>query len=263
MEGVVENNSFEIQIASDLHIEYKNNKVPNAFDYITPKAKNLILAGDIGTFYKYDQLFGFIKQLEPYFMNIIYVLGNHEYYKPVIGLNEEDVTPLTMGEIRNLAKKMQTDIPNLWILDNATVRIGNYCIIGCTLWSDIKIGLPRHIVKIHGMTTKIYANKFSDGVKFIQEEIRKCKEKGRKAIVVTHYMPTYSILSKERTFHKYASLYASNLDHLISNPVDTWICGHIHRNFDIIINGTRLVSNQRGKPRDNIEDYSKQFTLSF
>ena len=33
--------SFQIQIASDLHIEYKNNEVPDPLDYITPVAPNL------------------------------------------------------------------------------------------------------------------------------------------------------------------------------------------------------------------------------
>ena len=41
------------QLASDLHIEYQNNRV-NAFDFITPTADILILAGDIGSLYKID-----------------------------------------------------------------------------------------------------------------------------------------------------------------------------------------------------------------
>ena len=32
-----------VQIASDLHIEYKNNNIPNPLDFITPSADILIL----------------------------------------------------------------------------------------------------------------------------------------------------------------------------------------------------------------------------
>ena len=46
------------------------------------------------------------------------------------------------------------------------------------------------------------------------------------------------------------------------NKIDTWICGHIHQNFDFVTkNGTRLVGNQYGKPKDNIDDYSKEFIV--
>lgn len=256
------NDEFQLQIASDLHIEYKNNEVPNPLDYITPTAPNLVLAGDIGTFYKYEQLKGFIGKLSPLFKNIIYVFGNHEYYRPKY-IDQNEFPPLSMSEIKQRAKEMQEEISNLWILDNATVRIGNYCIIGTTLWSDIQVGLPKNIVKIHGMTTKLYEQKFETSVNFLKDEIQKCKEKGRKAIVITHYLPTKRVLPESRLSYKFISLYASDLEYMFEDPVDTWICGHVHINFDTRINNTRVVSNQRGKPRDGISDFSKAFTLSF
>ena len=49
-------NGVKIQIASDLHIEYRSNIIPNPLDLITPSAEILILAGDIGSSYKYNQL---------------------------------------------------------------------------------------------------------------------------------------------------------------------------------------------------------------
>jgi hypothetical protein len=35
------------------------------------------------------------------------------------------------------------------------------------------------------------------------------------------------------------------------------------KNFDFEIEGTRIVGNQRGKPKDRITDFSKAFTLTF
>lgn len=257
------NTHFKVQIASDLHIEYKNNDIPNPLDYITPVAPNLILAGDIGTFYKYKQLFGFLSLLSPMFSHIIYVLGNHEYYKPKQSEGEEDITPLTIGDIKKLSNQIQNEISNLWILDNSTVRIGDYWIIGSTLWSDIKVNLPKHIVKIYGMTTDIYYTKFQNSIKFITDEVEKCKNRGLKAIVVTHYLPSFNLLPDSKHNQRYISLYTSNLDHMINPPIDTWIAGHIHHNFDKKINNVRLVSNQYGKPRDKITNFSKEFVLDF
>ena len=68
------------QIASDLHIEYKNNDVHDPLNYIIPSAEVLILAGDIGSFYKHHQLKSFLKRLCEYFQAVIYIPGNHEYY---------------------------------------------------------------------------------------------------------------------------------------------------------------------------------------
>ena len=63
---------------------------------------------------------------------------------------------------------------------------------------------------------------------------------------------------------KYISLYTSNLDYLLeTNKIHTWICGHIHTNFDYKHNqvGTRVVGNQKGKPKDKIIDYLKNFVM--
>ena len=68
------------QIASDLHIEYKNDEPCNPLKFITPSADILILAGDIGSFYKMNQLKTFLTELCCYFLLVIYVPGNNEYY---------------------------------------------------------------------------------------------------------------------------------------------------------------------------------------
>jgi predicted phosphodiesterase len=51
------------QIVSDLHIEYKNNEIPDPLTLITPTSEILILAGDIGSLYKIKQLQGFLEKL--------------------------------------------------------------------------------------------------------------------------------------------------------------------------------------------------------
>ena len=50
---------------------------------------------------------------------------------------------------------------------------------------------------------------------------------------------------------------------LTSEKVNTWICGHIHKNFDFFTeNGTRVVGNQKGKQKDKINDFYKNFTIN-
>ena len=53
---------MNIQVVSDLHIEYIKDMV-KVEDFITPKSSILVLAGDIGSLYRFDQLFKFLKDL--------------------------------------------------------------------------------------------------------------------------------------------------------------------------------------------------------
>ena len=91
-----------------------------------------------------------------------------------------------------------------------------------------------------------------------------CKKNDGKLVVITHHVPTYNIDYKQKKLDKYKSLYFSNLDYLMkSENMSTWICGHIHYNFDkMTFGGVRLVSNQKGKPKDNIQDYSSEFVIN-
>jgi predicted phosphodiesterase len=144
------------QIVSDLHIEYNSNKVPNPLTLITPSADILILAGDIGSFYKHEQLSKFLFNLCPYFKVVIYIPGNHEYYK-VEGYETKSMYTL----IQNFIKNMKS-ISNLYILNKSSVQIGDVYIAGCTLWSEPKIFVPKFIVRIPEMNTLSYSQKHSE-----------------------------------------------------------------------------------------------------
>ena len=52
-----------IQIASDLHIECIDNDDVDPLDFVTPEAPILILAGDIGSFYRQKQSKNFLTKL--------------------------------------------------------------------------------------------------------------------------------------------------------------------------------------------------------
>ena len=246
----------ELQIASDLHIEYKNDDIPNPLDYITPSAEILILAGDIGSLYKIEQLEGFLVRICEYFKYVIYVPGNQEYYTC------NDYIPVAMNLLLSRLYKIEENIENLFILNKSSIMIDNICITGCTLWSDLKISIPKFIVRIHAISNEIYTQKFNSDLNYINKMIDYCDKNNYKLVVVTHYCPSYTTTNNCKKRDKYISLYTSDLDYLLdTNKIHTWICGHIHTNFDYKHNqnGTRVVGNQLGKPKDKIIDYLKNF----
>jgi len=251
-------NKIKFQIVSDLHIEYKNDDIDiNPLDYITPSCENLILAGDIGSLYKINQLTNFLKKLCTYFKIVIYVPGNHEYYVTDSYIQN----PLNLSKLTEILYDIEKDIQNLYILNKSSLTIGDICITGCTLWSSPEIKIPKFLVRIYGINNKIYENKHITELNYIKKMIDHCNNNNLKLMVVTHYCPTYKALGQHHK--RFSSLYVTNLDYLLNqNKVHTWVCGHIHKNFDFITDGgTRVVGNQKGKPKDKINDYLKDFII--
>jgi predicted phosphohydrolase len=247
------------QIVSDLHIEYNTNEVPDPLSLITPSADILILAGDIGSFYQYNQLETFLINLCKHFKVVLYVPGNHEYY------SMKGYPTLKMKNLLNNFLKMETTINNLYVLNRSSVEIDDVCIVGCTLWSNTDVVIPKFIVRIPDMNTKVYKQKYDGDLVYIKKMIKYCKTKNKKLMVVTHHCPSYSVItSNKKLKDKYISLYASHLDHLLQDDmVHTWVSGHIHINFDFITDGgTHLVGNQRGKPKDKITDYKMNMVIT-
>lgn len=243
----------KLQIASDLHLETLQD-TPSVKDYITPSADILVLAGDIGRIHKYEQLKNFLIEVCKLFEAVIYVPGNHEYYMV------DDLPAKNMYYLKTDLYAIKKEIENLYIMDRNSITIGDVCIFGCTLWSEATSHVPRFIVKIKGITTEKYNAMFHRDLLYIEGMIKYCQEKKLKPVVITHHPPTHLITKcKSRDRFRFRFLYGSDLDHLLeSHKVHTWICGHVHTNFDFFTEkGTRLVSNQKGKPKDKVTDFLK------
>lgn len=238
----------KFQIMSDIHIETMPDDV-NIKDFIKPVADILILAGDIGRIHRLKQFERFMFDLCQEFKIVLYILGNHEYYK-VDGIEEK-----SMSDILIDLEKISQKIPNLRVLNRKSIIIEDVCITGCTLWSQA-VFVPNYIVKIPNMNKYLYNDFFKKDLAHIEGMIKYCQNKNLKHLVVTHHSPSSRVIPFRKQ-SRFQSLYYSNLDYLLeSNKVHTWVCGHVHNNFDFVTSkGTRLVSNQRGKAKDKITDF--------
>jgi predicted phosphohydrolase len=251
--------TLTFQILSDIHIEYQNDLVPDPMLFVKPSADILILAGDIGSLYKFKQLTDFLTVLCPYFKATLYVPGNHEFY------TQDNYRNIPFEELKERLYSLQNLVPKLYILDKSSILLNDVLIIGTTLWSHSRINIPKFIVRIHDFNTDIYNKTHQEELLYIEEMIKFAQQKNYKLVVITHHCPSYSVL-KEVKFEKkdkYKSLYVTNLDYLLSKQkIHTWICGHIHQNFDFFTeNGTRIVGNQRGKPKDKINNYKLDYLV--
>ena len=109
---------MKLRIVSDIHLEFEEYFIEEHPD---DKDTTLILAGDIGV--GTEVPFDFIQNYAGQFKNIVYVLGNHEFYHNVV----EDVRAFWANH----------NIKNLTVLDDAEAIIDGVRFTGGTLWTDM------------------------------------------------------------------------------------------------------------------------------
>ena len=205
-------------------------------------------------------MYKFLKKICVHFQAVLYIPGNHEFYKI------KDMEPIPTTELYKKLNTLESSIPNLHILNRNSVKIGNYCIIGCTLWSLIPENgkLPTYRVRINDITKYKYNKNYMQDLQYIKDMIAYCKNKKLKLIVVTHYPPSLKCLNIKHERDKFEYLYATNLENIVGDSIiHTWICGHVHWNFNFKIKNTNLLSNQKGRIKDGVKTYNPKFTLEF
>jgi len=238
---------LKLEIMSDLHLEFGDCKLaPSNADVV-------ILAGDMAPGLRglnsASTLFGD--------RPVVYVAGNHEYYNHSL--------PALTEEIRQQAKGS-----TVHFLENSEIVIRGVRFLGCTLWTDFEL-FGREFREIATMLASEVMNDYRvirsslDSGKFRPDQSRQLHLESRAwlgqaldrpfdgpTVVVTHHAPSMKSIDPEDWDDPIVAAYASNLESLMDgSKVKLWIHGHTHRSVDYIINGTRIVSNQRGYPEQS------------
>ena len=281
---------MKIQFVSDIHLETR--KCAKFKDILIPVAPYLALCGDIG--YPTCELYEpFLEYCSLNFKEVFYVLGNHEFY------NDKRVEKLikykeyiSAEQFQEISEKIGVDsmegrvrkiriicekYPNIRLLERDTYRIPetDYIIIGCTLWSNIKISpfllynfndfnrICENNTELLQLTTYNSLNNTDiDYIKNILNELYDNKEnKEYNVIVLTHHTPSYDIIDdkyKKDDKDNYNSFFANNYNSLIEEYsfIKAWICGHTHSCKKIIIGETIVTTNTYGYEHEIIEGFA-------
>lgn len=236
--------TVKLLVLSDLHIEFEQ------IGYDFSKCDVVVLAGDIhvgtrGVQWALENI-----KDKP----VIYVLGNHEYYR------------CSYPKLLHLCKEVAVG-SNVHVLENESITIEDVTFHGATLWTDfnlfgdpLKSGIeaqawmndyklirknpsygritPLDTAKIHkGSTDWLLAN--------LQDRTT------TKNIVITHHAPSLKSVSAQYKKDKLTPSFASDLENIITKcKPDLWIHGHIHSACDYLIANTRVVCNPFGYPHE-------------
>jgi predicted phosphohydrolase len=267
---------MKLHVLSDLHLEFSPLDLSGG--------DTLLLAGDIcvaaylkesrteRTAMKHkDACAQFFFEECAKYKKVYMIAGNHEHYS---GVFDE-----TIGILREYLKDS-----NVQVLDNETVDLGDWCLVGGTLWTDFnindffakskaKVGMNDfHLVKKKRENDDL--TPFSPDDTVVEHELTLTKLQEvlynrdlmyKPLIVMTHHCPTYqSIHPKyEGSILNYA--YASDLSNLIlTNPnIKYWIHGHTHDSFDYIVDQCRVIANPRGYGHLRNGYQNEEFEINF
>jgi predicted phosphohydrolase len=235
---------MKIHLLSDLHTEFGPVDAPAA------AADVVVLAGDTGVGLKG------LSWAQEHFRGrtVIYVAGNHEYYKQAIPRHTE--------KLRDAAKTL-----GIYFLENEPIVLDDVAYLGCTLWTDFALhGNPwlaaseaerlmndYRRVRLSPGYGKLRAHDTARlhrrSLEWLREEIP--RHAGKKIVVVTHHAPSLRSVPDRFRDDPVSAAYASSLDAFVaSSGVHLWIHGHAHDSADYRIGGTRVVCNPRGYPEE-------------
>lgn len=277
---------MKIRICSDLHIEFFTYRVPaanNGRDFHTnmmipplpdDKETVLILAGDI-TMVKYiDSYTSFFKDISERFLQVLYVMGNHEHYR------------FNYKQSASKIKLFLEQFSNIHLLDNSawvykgTGEEKDILVLGATLWTNFNNSDPFAMG---------YAESAMSDFKVIEYSAEDGTYKGRwtpalsvdahneavaylemlleravvDVVVVTHHAPSEQSVSPQYRGSLLNPAFFSNLEELILKyqPV-LWIHGHVHQPFNYFIDKTNVIANPLGYGLgDENPDYNKTLVV--
>ncbi len=224
---------MNIQIISDIHLEFGEFKLPNK------ECDVLIAAGDIGV-----GIEG-LEWLQTLDIPVIYVAGNHEYW----GFEIKDLNNL----LSKVSKKS-----NVHYLEKSSVIIDDVKFIGCTLWADFNACDDGQLEELESVMNDFRYIYFDGGLVSAQQLVQ-LNEKSKQwldkelnkphrgpIVVVTHHAPSLkSWAADDNDYIKYA--YCNEMEPMFKEQeIDLWVHGHIHRASDYKKHGVRVVCNPRG-----------------
>lgn len=253
---------MRIALFSDLHLELGRTRDGRpAWEPPDLDVDVVVLAGDIGS---HTHGLEWAAETFPGMSRppvVLYISGNHEYYGAHLGLLDE-------------MRKASRPEKGVHFMERNAIELVGVRFLGCTLWSGfdllgavtVEASLAVASQRIndywvirgsHGrrLTPRETLALHRRSVDWLDHELAKPFE--GKTVVVTHFAPHRRCVAPEHENSDISPYFVTDLSDLMSrHRIDVWCHGHTHTNNDFVAeNGCRVVSNQRGYPGMEEEDF--------
>lgn len=232
---------MKIQYASDLHLEFEENRDFLASNPIKVAGDILVLAGDICPLILQECAGYFWDWCEKHYERVLITPGNHEFY----GTDVSDLEELEIN-VR----------PNVAYYYNKTVTINETDFFLTPLWTHVPL-MAQAVVKTHmvdfrkifqgekKISVEDYNALHAKALSYLQNALSNSQAK--KKVVVTHHLPSSAVV--QPCYRTSLSTYGFAVelgDWIAQSDIDVWVYGHSHFNMDAQLGRTKLLSNQLG-----------------
>ena len=251
---------MNFQYASDLHLEFDQNKKALSKKPLLPAAEILLLAGDIMPLSEIEQQKDFLNYISDHFKTTYWLPGNHEYF----GADLADWPVAFKEAIRS----------NIFLLNNKSILLedheGSIQLAFTTLWSSIPPDLVQIVqnrmrdfkqIQFKGkcISAEAYHQAHLKSLEFLANALDDCIETGEltkdisvqkivRKLVISHHLPSFLNYPKKHQNDPINAGFATDLDHFILKwAPNAWIFGHHHANIaPFLIGETKMFTNQLG-----------------
>ena len=249
---------MKIRIASDLHLEaFRGRDMESLIVDVLPADPQdaeslLVLAGDISA--DPNQLLDFLRLVEVRFSQVIYIPGNHEYYRHEFHawnktMDDRFAEVLTRTQWANdkvgfyIFEGQPFIFATMWAEGGRTLQ--ERAMVGSAL-NDFRLIRHGQMPFTVSMMELHHKRQKKEIVRLLTEwngEVR--------PIVITHHMPSYS-LCHPRFGNDINGGFAAECDDILHEDYapPIWIYGHTHDCGDQMIEKTRVIANPMGYPRE-------------
>lgn len=225
----------------------------------------VVLAGDIHTRYRHEEI---IRQI-PSEVQIIFVAGNHEYYKS------------EFNAVNEFFHNLQAKYPNFAWLNNERFIYKGVDFYGGTMYTDFGLygEASKPLVKIdcaHGINDFYVTAIEVDGevrrwtVEDHEREFRKFErglkhwikesEGSEKRVVVSHFAPSPKTIAPQYQGSNINPYFTCDMERYMGWE-GMWLYGHTHSSGDVMIGDTRVIANPKGYGNENARGYNPHLVL--
>lgn len=247
---------MKLQLLSDVHLEF------GAYEPIK-SGDVLIIAGDLAPIAQMpEETFRFLSRCTWTWDEVIYVLGNHEFYDG------------DYSKVKKVALEWEETLHNLHVLtefggkSSRVFELDEYTFIGDTMWTDLSNPVAANLIQNSMNDFWIIWNSLAprdpygkrprwtpnDSTlecfafqKFLKDFQDRNSYDPNKTVVITHHSPSYLSVVEKYQGDPINAGYHNSIEELVMDfGAKYWFHGHVHDSVDYELGNTRVMTNPRG-----------------